>query len=109
MSNPNANVQSELRITWKNTGSTNIHGVKADIELLNEERQIIDKFNYWVYVAKGWSLPGEAPSPNASPGIAPGRTYVDPPGEGYFLTPTEVGGITVMPYNARVTGLHVMQ
>ena len=97
---------AELRITWKNTGSTNIHGVKADIELLDNQGQVIEKMKYWVYVADGWTIPGEKPSPNASPGIAPGGTYTDPPGEGFLLTTT---GLAIIPTNARVTSLYVVQ
>ena len=97
---------AELRITWKNTGSTNIHGVKADIELLDNQGQVIEKMKYWVYVADGWTIPGEKPSPNASPGIAPGETYTDPPGQGFLLTTT---GLAIVPTNARVTSLYVVQ
>jgi predicted nucleic acid-binding Zn ribbon protein len=97
---------AELRITWKNTGSTNIHGVKADIELLDNQGQVIEKMKYWVYVADGWTIPGEKPSPNASPGIASGDTYTDPPGEGFLLTTT---GLAIVPTNARVTALYVVQ
>ena len=97
---------AELRITWKNTGSTNIHGVKADIELLDNQGQVIEKMKYWIYVADGWTIPGEKPSPNASPGITPGGTYTDPPGEGFLLTTT---GLAIVPTNARVTALYVVQ
>ena len=97
---------AELRITWKNTGSTNIHGVKADIELLDNQGQVIEKMKYWIYVADGWTIPGEKPSPNASPGIAPGETYTDPPGQGFLLTTT---GLAIVPTNARVTALYVVQ
>ena len=97
---------AELRITWKNTGSTNIHGVKADIELLDNQGQVIEKMKYWIYVADGWTIPGEKPSPNASPGIAPGETYTDPPGQGFLLTTT---GLAIVPTNARVTSLYVVQ
>ena len=101
---------AELRITWKNTGSTNIHGVKADIELLDNQGQVIEKMKYWVYAADGWTIPGEKPSPNASPGIAPGGTYTDPPGEGFLLTTTLNAGLAVVvPTNARVTALYVVQ
>lgn len=97
---------NELRITWKNTGTTNIHGVKADIELLDNQGQVIEKIKYWVYAADGWTVPSEKPAPNASPGIAPGETYTDPPGQGFKLLPT---GLAVVPSNARVTALYVVQ
>lgn len=97
---------NELRITWKNTGNTNIHGVKADIELLDDQGQVIEKIKYWVYVADGWGLPGEKPATNASPGIRPGETYTDPPGQGFMLSTT---GLAVTPSSARVTALYVVQ
>jgi hypothetical protein len=100
---------AELRITWKNTGSTNIHGVKADIELLDNQGQVIEKMKYWVFATSGWGLSGETPEPNAGPGIAPGVTSTDPPGEGFLLTTTLNAGLAVVvPTNARVTALYVV-
>jgi hypothetical protein len=96
---------AELRITWKNTGSTNIHGVKADIELLDNQGQVIEKMKYWVFATSGWGLSGETPEPNAGPGIAPGVTYTDPPGEGFRLLTTGSG---IVPFNARVTALYIV-
>jgi len=104
---PSPNGTNEVRVTWKNTGSTNIHGVKADIELLDTQGSVIEKINnYWIYAADGWGLPGETPAANASPGIAPGFTYTDPAGQGYQLI---ANGSGIVPSNARVTALYVVQ
>lgn len=102
----NPNVQYELRATWKNTGTTNIHAVKADIDLLGTQGQVIDSITYTIYCAPGWEY-GRPTEPGASEGIRPGFDFTDPPGDGFFLTPTVVDGQSVIPSGAVITGLHI--
>lgn len=99
-------VQYELIATWKNTGTTNIHAVKADINLLGSQGEVIDQITYTIYVADGWEF-GRPTEPGASDGIPPGFTYTDPPGDGYFLTHVDVNGQAVIPSGAVITALHI--
>jgi hypothetical protein len=101
-----SDVQYELIATWKNTGTTNIHAVKADINLLGSQGEVIDQITYTIYVADGWEF-GRPTEPGASSGIPPGFTYTDPPGDGYFLTHVSVAGQAVVPSGAVITGLHI--
>lgn len=102
----NPEVQYELIASWKNTGTTNIHAVKADINLLGSQGEVIDQITYTIYVADGWEF-GRPTEPGASPGIPPGFTYTDPPGDGYFLTHVSVAGQAIVPSGAVITGLHI--
>jgi len=98
----------ELRVTWRNSGNIPIHIVKAELELFGPDGNLIERYEYPIYVAPGWEF-GKPDDADAKPGIAPGATYTDPPGSGHLLLPQFVGGRMVRPTSARVIKLNVVE
>ncbi len=69
----------EVIVTWRNTGPVAIRAVDAVITLFDSSGEVCDEFDYTIYAVG-----------DSSPGIAPGKVYTDPKGEGFAL-PSDYG------------------
>ena len=63
-----------VMVTWKNTGSTPIRVVDAEIVHRDSSNAVLGTHNYTIFSAS-----------DTSPGVAPGETYSTPAGEGFLL------------------------
>jgi len=70
----NANKMQMLKVTLKNTGSTAIRVVDADITWRDESGNILGTHNYTIFAVS-----------DSAPGIQPGKTWTNPKGEGFLL------------------------
>jgi len=72
--NPNGEVFQEVIVTWKNTGTTTIRVVDANIISKDSSGGVLNEFNYTIYADF-----------DSDVGLRPEDTYTTKPGKGFKL------------------------